>query len=78
MGVVLAGIWNFINQAQCGKNTIYSVLIRSARRVLSRVLVSDSLGSFCIIGLMAHPSPDGTSRVSEIARHSTCTPPSRS
>ena len=31
-----------------------------------------------MIGLMAHPSPEGTSRVSEIVRHSKYTPSSRS
>jgi len=50
----------------------------NAWRVASRVLISDSLGSFWMIGSMIHPSPVGTSRVSEIARHSTNVPPSLS
>jgi hypothetical protein len=56
----------------------YPALAWTARRVASRVLMSDSFGSFSIIGSMAHPSPKGTSRVSEMARHSTITPPLRS
>ena len=51
---------------------------RSASRVALRVLISDSLGSFWMIGSIIHPSPNGTSRVSEMARHSTYTPPFRS
>jgi hypothetical protein len=58
-------------------NRNYLVLACRARRVASRVLMSDSLGSFWMIGSMAHPSPNGTSRVSDKARHSTTTPSSR-
>jgi hypothetical protein len=47
----------------------------SAWRVAVRVLVSDCPGSCRTIGSMIHPSPLGTSRVSEMARHSTYTPP---
>jgi hypothetical protein len=32
--------------------------------------MSDSLGSFSMIGSIAHPSPNGTSRVSDMARRS--------
>jgi hypothetical protein len=56
----------------------YPALAWSAWRVASRVLMSDSFGSFSMIGSMAHPSPNGTSRVSEMARHSTTTPALRS
>src|SRR5579864_2538484 len=55
----------------------YLVLACSASRVASRVLMRDSLGSFWMIGSMAHPNPSGTSRVSDMARHSTTTPASR-
>ena len=54
------------------------VLACSAWRVASRVLMSDSLGSFWTIGSIAQPNPSGTSRVSDMARHSTTTPASRS
>src|SRR6476660_5342242 len=47
-------------------------------RAASSVLVNDSCGSFWIIGSIAHRSPNGTSRVREIARHSTYTPSSLS
>jgi len=60
------------------RTTNYPGLPCSAWRVASRVLMSDSLGSFSMIGSMAHPNPNGTSRVSEIARHSMTTPGSRS
>jgi len=59
-------------------NRNYFALACNAWRVATRVLVSDSFGSFLMIGLMAQPSLDGTSRVNEIARHSTYTPASRS
>ncbi len=60
------------------RNRNYFASAWSAWRVASRVLISDSLGSCWMIGSIIHPSPNGTSRVSEIARHSTHTPPSRS
>lgn len=56
----------------------YLALACSAWRVASRVLMSDSFGSFWMIGSMAHPSPNGTSCVSDMARHSTTTPALRS
>jgi hypothetical protein len=55
----------------------YLALLLTAWRVPSRVLMSDSLGSFSMIGSIAHPSPNGTSRVSEMARHSTMASASR-
>ena len=56
----------------------YPALACTAWRVASRVLMRDSLGSFLMIGSMAHPNPNGTSRVSEMARHSTTPPALRS
>jgi len=43
------------------KNAIYLLLACSAWRVVCRVRVNDSLGTFPIIALMAQPSPDGRS-----------------
>src|SRR5208282_4531728 len=48
----------------------YVAAARSPWRVASSVLISDSFGSPWIIGSIIHPKPRGTSRVSEIARHS--------
>lgn len=69
---------SFPSNAPGDKNRIYVFPVCSALRVSSSVLIKDSRGSFWIIGSIAHPSPNGTSRVSEIARHSMYTPPPRS
>src|SRR5208282_2614238 len=42
----------------------------NARRVAVKVLISDSRGRFLTMGSITKPRPNGTSRVSEIARHS--------
>ena len=52
--------------------------LANAWRVASSVLMSDSFGSFWTTGSIIHPMPYGTSRVSDIARHSTYTSLSRS
>ncbi len=51
---------------------------RSAARVSTSVVASDSRGKLVTMGSISHPSPAGIPRVSEIAWHSTYTPPSRS
>ena len=50
----------------------------SAARVERRVFARLSFGRLRMIGSIIQPSPVGTSRVSEIASHSSQTPPSRS
>jgi hypothetical protein len=52
--------------------------VRTPSRVAASVLISDSFGSFWMIGSIIHAIPNGTSRVREIARHSMHTPSPRS
>ncbi len=51
---------------------------RAAFRADTSVFSSDWRGRLRMIGLISHPRPAGTSRVSDTASHSTYTPPSRS
>lgn len=60
----------FRNNAPRDNKTNYLVSACRALRVASSVLIRASRGSFWMIGSIAHPSPNGTSRVSETARHS--------
>src|SRR6185437_13204142 len=55
------------------KNRRYFIAVL---RVLRRVDSSDSLGTFCIRGLMAQASANGMSLERERLRHSASTPPS--
>ena len=61
----------------CSTQIIASGAAR-ARRVDSSVAFNDSLGSLRMIGSMIQASAVGTSRVREIARHSTNVPSSLS